>query len=249
MELNKTAADLNKVADICHEMLLKNVSGSLDYVKKRGFSEYSIHKWKIGFIPEGLKDFEFFWWNRVCFPIWENKSDRVIGFSARKITVDDRSKYVNSENDEIYNKSVSLYGLNFVPEGADAVYLCEGCPDVVTLNQEKGVYSIASLGWGFTPAQATEIKKRGVKNVIICYDNDEAGTKGIVAAIPILRRAGIPYKSIGVIRIHDAKDVDEALQKKCNLSIISAQKFYREAGMHDRYVDLLVGKKGDTDNV
>ena len=206
-----------EIAVKAHELLLQNVDGSLDYVrKKRGFTEYTIHHWQLGYIPNGSDLMDFTWWQRILFPITDNgDTSKIIGFSARKITVDDRPKYRNSANDEVYSKSTSLYGLGYVPAGTDRVFLCEGCPDCLTLWQEKKVYSVASLGKDLTPKQAEILRKRAA-SVCVAYDADEAGQDGIAKSLLTLRQAGFAPHELFALKIKDAKDVDEALRATCS---------------------------------
>ena len=111
----------------------------LSYFKERGFTEDTIRKFRLGFLPDqwahltdsairegyqkeflvktGLsierEDGRMFdrFKNRVMFPI-QNLSGRVIGFGGRILTNDKKqAKYLNSPESEVYHKSAVLYGI------------------------------------------------------------------------------------------------------------------------------------------
>lgn len=81
--------------------------------------------------------------------------------------------------------------------------------DVISLNQAGFTNAVATLGTALTADQAA-LMKRYCKEVIICYDADEAGQKATARAIDILRRAGLVVK---VISIPDGKDPDEFIRR------------------------------------
>ena len=49
--------------------------------------------------------------NRLMFPI-QNESGKVIAFGGRALDPEDKAKYLNSPETEIYKKSNVLYNLN-----------------------------------------------------------------------------------------------------------------------------------------
>ena len=72
----------------------------------------------------------------------------------------------------------------------DRIILAEGYMDVISLHKAGIENAIASLGTALTAEQA-RIIARYAKEVVICYDSDEAGQKAAQRAIPILRGAGL----------------------------------------------------------
>ena len=83
--------------------------------------------------------------------------------------------------------------------------LCEGYMDVISLHKAGIENAIASLGTALTAEQA-RIIARYAKEVVICYDSDEAGQKAAQRAIPILRGAGLLVR---VMAVPGNKDPDE----------------------------------------
>ena len=80
--------------------------------------------------------------------------------------------------------------------------------DVISLHQAGFTNAVASLGTAVTSGHASLIK-RYVKEVFLTYDNDEAGTKAALRAVPILKDAGISAK---VVRMDPYKDPDEFIK-------------------------------------
>ncbi|MEG1573149.1 MAG: DNA primase, partial [Bacteroidales bacterium] len=137
----------------------------LSYFREREFTDASIEKFQLGYcldqwdaftkaalkqtyqkqylVQTGLsieKDDKLFdrFKGRVIFPI-HNLSGRVIGFGGRILGADkNKSKYVNSPESEIYNKSQALYGIFFAKKSIiqkDQCLLVEGYTDVISLHQ------------------------------------------------------------------------------------------------------------------
>ncbi len=79
---------------------------------------------------------------------------------------------------------------------------------MIALHQAGFTNAVAALGTGFTPGQASLIK-RYVKNVYLTYDSDEAGIKAALRAVPILKDAGLNAK---VIKMDPYKDPDEFIK-------------------------------------
>ena len=147
---------------------------------------------------------------RVIFPII-NVRGKVIGFGGR-IIGDGEPKYLNSPESAVYQKKYNLYGLN---RSKDAVIregfaiLVEGYMDCVSLYQ-AGVENVAaSCGTALTSEQA-KLLKRYAKNVVLCYDSDNAGINAALRGIDVLREAGIDVR---VLNVDDGKDPDEYIKK------------------------------------
>ena len=146
--------------------------------------------------------------NRVMFPIIDIRGD-VIAFGGR-VMDDSKPKYLNSPETMIFNKSRNLFAMNIAKKTkSDYFLLAEGYMDVIALHQAGFDSAVASLGTSLTEEQA-RLLSRYTKNVIICYDADNAGQNAAQRAIDILGRAGL---SIRVLRIPGAKDPDEFIKE------------------------------------
>ena len=135
---------------------------------------------------------------RVIFPIY-NLSGRVVGFGGRILTKEEnKPKYVNSPESEIYNKSNVLYGLNLAKSEIirqDKCYLVEGYTDVISMYKAGFENVVSSSGTALTPDQIRLIK-RFTKNITILYDGDEAGIMASFRGIDLILEQGMNVKII-----------------------------------------------------
>ena len=229
LEVNKKAAEF-----YYHELMSDKGRRALEYLTGRGLSMDTIKHFGLGYSPtasgtlykllktdgyddellsksglvtieeKGARD-KF--WNRAMFPIMDI-NNRVIGFGGR-VMGDGEPKYLNSPETRLFDKSHTLYGLNYARRSRkDFFLLCEGYMDVITLHQAGYTNAVASLGTSLTEGHASIIR-RYVKRVVLTYDSDGAGIKAARRAIPILRDAGISAK---VINMKPYKDPDEFIK-------------------------------------
>ncbi|MFR4086375.1 MAG: toprim domain-containing protein [Dysosmobacter sp.] len=79
-----------------------------------------------------------------------------------------------------------LYGLNLAKKSKRSnIILCEGNIDVVTLHQAGFDNAVASMGTALTVEQ-TRLLSRFTKELVLCYDNDNAGKIATERALEIL---------------------------------------------------------------
>ena len=143
------------------------------------------------------------------FPVIDVRGS-VIGFSGR-ILGDGEPKYMNSPETMVFDKSRNLFAMNLAKKSKSGyIILSEGNIDVVSLHQAGFDSAVASLGTSLTPEQARLIS-RYTNQVIIAYDNDNAGIKASERAIGILEKLDIKVK---VLRLSGAKDPDEYIKKR-----------------------------------
>ena len=168
-----------------------------------GYSESLILK--AGLIKSGDNGKYYdFYRDRVMFPIFDTRN-RVIGFGGRTLG-DSKSKYLNSPDTPVFNKSRNLYFLNAARRsGKDFVVLVEGYMDVIALAKNGYVNTVATLGTALTSQQAKLLASE-FKEVVICYDSDGAGRKATNKAITLLREHDV---AISVLNLKDKKDPDE----------------------------------------
>ena len=125
--------------------------------------------------------------NRLMLPVIDVRGD-VVGFGSRVI---DKSepKYMNTSETLVYSKRRVLYGLNLAKKTKRPnIILCEGNLDVVTLHQAGFDNAVASMGTALTVEQ-TRLLSRYTKELILCYDNDNAGQLATQRALEILKNS------------------------------------------------------------
>ena len=160
--------------------------------------------------------------NRVMFPIID-VSGNVIAFGGR-VMDDSKPKYKNSSDTPVFKKLRNLFALNFARHTCqETIILCEGYMDVIALHSAGFTNAVATLGTAITSEQA-RLMSRYTKEVLICYDADEAGQKAAQRALAMLEEVGL---SVRVISIPGAKDPDEYIKKYGNdkfKDVLSAAK-------------------------
>ena len=109
--------------------------------------------------------------DRIIIPF--KSEDTVFYFQARAL-YDLSPKYLNPSTDIAPKPSDILYPYD---EEEDYVVVCEGPLDALSL-QRKGINATATIGSSVSPRQAEILSTFGGK-IILGYDNDEAGQRGI----------------------------------------------------------------------
>ena len=125
--------------------------------------------------------------SRLIFPIVDVRGD-VLGFGGRIIRKDDPgAKYMNTPETIVYSKRRVLYGLNLARKSKrQGILLVEGNIDVVMLHQAGFDNACASMGTALTQEQL-HLLSRYTKDLILCYDNDDAGKAATQKALALLR--------------------------------------------------------------
>ena len=121
--------------------------------------------------------------DRVVFPIRDQRG-RVIAFGGR-VLGDDKPKYLNSPETEIFHKGRELYGFYQALQAnrkLDRLLVVEGYMDVIALAQHGINYATATLGTATSKAHLERVYRR-CPEVIFCFDGDEAGRKAAFRAL------------------------------------------------------------------
>ena len=228
---------LNREAARFFHSRLRSPAGEngLDYLRRRGLSGRTLTRFGLGYAPDswdslisamtekGFGKSELLeaglavsnkkggiydrFRNRVMFPIIDLRGD-VIGFGGR-VLGDGTPKYLNSPDTPVFNKSRNLFALNLAKNTKlGRIVLTEGYMDTISLYQAGFDCAVASLGTALTPDHA-RLLSRFTKEVVICYDSDQAGVQAAERAIPLLEKTGLRVR---VVRVTGAKDPDEYIK-------------------------------------
>ena len=136
--------------------------------------------------------------NRLMLPVIDTRGD-VVAFGSRVL---DKSepKYMNSSETPVYSKRRVLYGLNLAKKSKRPnILLCEGNLDIVTLHQAGFDNAVASMGTALTPEQI-RLLSRFTKELILCYDNDNAGKIATERALQLLNGSEFSVKVLQLPR-------------------------------------------------
>ena len=136
--------------------------------------------------------------NRLMLPVIDTRGD-VVAFGSRVL---DKSepKYMSSSETPVYSKRRVLYGLNLAKKTKRPnSILCEGNLDIVTLHQAGFDNAVASMGTALTVEQ-TRLLSRFTKELVLCYDNDNAGKIATERALQILNGSEFSVKVLQLPR-------------------------------------------------
>lgn len=193
------------------------------YLEQRGITTESIKQNFIGYCPDGnmgslmnffqsnkvnkrgvlnsnllLKtddnDWIDFFRNRVTVAILDENSN-IVGFSGRSLHENSKSKYINSRDSEVFNKSNILYGLDRASENIklkSQAVVVEGYFDCIS-GYDKGYQNlVAAMGTQISAENFEKLKKlvtydSSSGEIIFCFDNDSAGKKAAIDTIDKLK--------------------------------------------------------------
>ncbi len=141
--------------------------------------------------------------NRVIFPIL-NESGKVVAFGARCLDGSE-PKYLNSPETPVYQKSRTLYGLNWardpIRESGRALMM-EGYLDVARAIESGVAEAVATCGTALTAAHG-RLLHRFSDRVILNFDQDDAGKKATLKSLEILTEEGLDVRIVSLPEGHD----------------------------------------------
>lgn len=182
----------------------------LKYMREKGYSYEELYEANLAYKSDKDGRVRFFdaFRNRVMVPIIDVRGN-VVAFGGRVLD-DSKPKYINTSDTLVYKKSLGVFGLNFAKNsGEKSLILVEGYMDAITLHQAGFTNVIACLGTAFTGEMA-HLLSRYADEILLCYDNDDAGHKATSRALSVLSSIGMKTR---VIQLSGGKDPDEILRK------------------------------------
>lgn len=233
----RTILEINRAtAKFYHKyMMSENGRVGLNYFLNRGLSLKTIQHFGLGYAPDEwdallkhLKSLGYsvndmvaagvvaksqrgtyydFFKNRVITPIIDVRGN-VIAFGGRVLD-NSKPKYRNTAETLVYKKTYELFAMNFAKDsGKDSLILCEGYMDVIAMHQAGFTNAVAGCGTALTNEQVHLIS-RYAKEVILVYDNDEAGQKALNKAISLFEQTNL---KIRIPKLEGGKDPDEIIK-------------------------------------
>lgn len=145
--------------------------------------------------------------NRLMFPI-HSETGKIIAFGGRALDPEEKAKYMNSPETEIYKKSHVLYNLNRAKKTAmqsDRMVLVEGYMDVIGATQAGVIEAVATCGTALTNEQIRAMKRHS-QNLHLNFDPDSAGSKAAERSIKLLLDESMRVR---VVELEGGLDPDE----------------------------------------
>ena len=167
---------------------------------------------KTGLIYKNDYGYMDLFYDRIMFPLYDLEGNAV-AYSGRIYNKEDNSKYINTRETEIFKKGELLYNYHKAKEKSkkkNLIIVMEGFMDVIRAHTIGIDNVVATMGTAVTKNQANLIK-RLAKEVILCFDGDDAGAKATISCADELIKIGVTPK---VIRLENNLDPDEYIQKK-----------------------------------
>jgi DNA primase len=176
------------------------------YLAGRGLSEQVLRDFRIGYAPkawdrvitaaqrDGFTEQELagaglgrrgrqggfgdLFRGRIIFPLAEARG-RVLGFGARAMRDDQRPKYMNTPEGDLYHKRRQLFGVDRARAAiakARQVIVVEGYTDVLALHAGDVQQAVAIMGTALTPEQFAELARAAGQDgtVVLALDADRA---------------------------------------------------------------------------
>ena len=144
---------------------------------------------------------------RIIFPLADARG-RVLGFGARAMHDDQRPKYMNTPEGELYHKRRQLFGIDRARAAvakARQVIVVEGYTDVLALHAGGIAQSVAIMGTALTPEQFAELARAAGQDgtVVLALDADRAGLDAMLRAA---RAAEEKRVELMVVELPEGKD-------------------------------------------
>lgn len=184
---------------------------------------------------------------RILFPIHDHLG-RVCGFGGRTFrTGDERPKYYNSRDHQLFNKKQLVYGLNRAKkeiQASGSFFLVEGYLDCIAMVQAGYPTTVATLGTACTAEHLALLRRYG-KRVVVLYDGDVAGQKAV------LRLAHLCWESnldMAVLTLPEHEDPASYLAQAGSIDALGEEKdiftFFIES-VRKNEADVGVGERRD----
>ncbi len=147
---------------------------------------------------------------RITFPI-HDMNGNPIGFSARSMNPENPSKYINTNETDVFIKGDIVYNLHRAKQEArrqKEIFLCEGVTDVIAFYKADIQNAVCTLGTACTQRQLSLLKKCAPK-IVFCYDGDNAGQRATYKAAKLAQSLGI---DVAIVQNKTGKDPDEIIR-------------------------------------
>jgi DNA primase len=148
---------------------------------------------------------------RIMFPSTDARGS-VIGFGARAMRDNQRPKYLNTAESELYRKREVLFGLDRARAAAARtgnVILVEGYTDVLALHQAGLSNAVGIMGTALTEEQIRQLE-RVATVLVLCLDSDRAGQDAMLRAAQVTDNRNLELR---VVPLPEGTDPAELIER------------------------------------
>jgi DNA primase len=210
-----------------------------DYLQGRGLNEQALRAFRVGYAPSawdrvlmasrhgGFSERELYetglaqrsqengraydrFRGRIMFPLADVRA-RVLGFGARAMREEQKPKYLNTSDNDVYHKGHHLYGADLARAAATkagTVIVCEGYTDVIALHQAGFKNAVGLMGTALTDDQVGELG-RLAQTVLLALDADSAGQEAMLKAARLAAKRNLELR---VVELPAGADPAELVQ-------------------------------------
>jgi DNA primase len=222
-----------------------------EYLSERGLGEEVLRQFRVGYAPSawdrvllasrrgGFSEQELYatglaqrskengrpydrFRSRIMFPLADIRG-RVLGFGARAMREEQRPKYLNTSDNDVYHKGLHLYGADLAraqAARAGQVILCEGYTDTIALHQAGMRGAVGLMGTALTGEQVGELA-RMAQTVMLALDADSAGQEAMLRASSLAAKRKLELR---VVPLPAGSDPAEMIQRDGAQAIEAAVK-------------------------
>ena len=222
-----------------------------EYMQERGLGEEVLREFRVGYAPSawdrvllasrrgGFSEQELYatglaqrskengrpydrFRSRIMFPLADIRG-RVLGFGARAMHDEQKPKYLNTSDNDIYHKGSQLYGADLArahAAKAGEVIVCEGYTDVIALHQAGTRNVVGLMGTALTGEQVGELA-RMAQTVLLALDADSAGQEAMLKAFRLANKRKLELR---VVMLPAGTDPAELIQRDGAAAMASAVK-------------------------
>lgn len=243
--------------------------GAVNYLKKRGLSGEIARDYALGYAPPGWNNvlsqfgsddklkrqlldggmliektenpqnplYDRFR-DRIMYPIRDSRG-RVLGFGGR-VLGDEKPKYLNSPETEVFRKGEELYGLFEAKQKQrkfERFLLVEGYMDVIALAQHGVHYAVATLGTATSTTHLRTLFKLAPE-LVFCFDGDNAGRDAAWRALQVILPLLDDGRSARFLFLPDGEDPDTQIRR------IGKEAFEASLGASTRLADFFYNTLG-----
>jgi DNA primase len=151
--------------------------------RRGGFSEQELYETGLAQRSQENRQLYDRFRSRIMFPL-TNVRGRVLGFGARAMRDEQKPKYLNTSDNDVYHKGQHLYGAGLArihATRAGEAILCEGYTDVIALHQAGLRNTVGLMGTALTAEQVRELARMS-QTVLLALDADSAGQEAMLKA-------------------------------------------------------------------
>jgi DNA primase len=215
----------------------KEARHAREYLEARGLGEEILREFRVGYSPSawdrvllasrrgGFSEQELYttglaqrskengrpydrFRGRIMFPLADVRG-RVLGFGARAMREEQKPKYLNTSDNDVYHKGQHLYGADLArahAARAGQAILCEGYTDVIALHQAGLRNTVGSMGTALTAEQVGELS-RMAQTVLLALDADSAGQEAMLKAAGLAAKRKLELRVVALPQGTDPADL------------------------------------------